>query len=92
MNLIKQKKKIRRQLKNAMDDFFCRLRRKIHFLRRENRKLIDTAKRAEIKGFWKLIKAITSDKQQPIGSHLQTTINDKTAVTHHENCDMFKSY
>ena len=58
INLIKQKKKIRRQLKIANDDSFDRLRREINFSQREirrafkrsrerqNRTLIETVKQA----------------------------------------------
>ena len=65
ISLIKQKKKIRKQLKCAKDDTFYHLRREINFLQREirrafkrsnerqNRKLIETAKQAGNKGFWK---------------------------------------
>ena len=68
IDLIKQKKKIRRQLKVAKHDTFSQLRRKINFLQREigraikrsngrqNRKLIEAAKRAGNKGFWKAIQ------------------------------------
>ena len=103
ITLIKQKKKIRRQLKRAKDDTFYLLRKEINFLQREirrafkrsierqNRKLIETAKQAGIKGFWKAIKTITSDKQQSSGSHLQITFKDKIAITDHEKCEMFKS-
>ena len=74
IKLIKQKKKMRRQLKRATDDTFYRLRKEINFLQREirrafirsieiqNRKLIETSKQAGNKGFWKAIKTITSDK------------------------------
>ena len=101
--LIKQKKKIRKQLKCAKDDTFYQLRREINFLQREirrafkrsnerqNRKLIETAKQAGNKGFWKAIKTITSDKQQPSGSHLQITFKNKISVTHLEKCEMFKN-
>ena len=103
INLIKKKKKIRRQLKSAKDDTFYRLRREINFLQREirrafkrsnqsqNRKLTETAKQAGNKGFWKAIKTITSDKQKPSGSHLQIAFKDKIAVTDHEKCEMFKN-
>ena len=102
IKLIKQKKKIRRQLKRATDDTFYRLRKEINFLQREirrafkrsierqNRKLIETAKQAGNKGFWKAVKTITSDKQQSSGSHLQITFKDKIAITDHEKCEMFK--
>ena len=102
INLIKQKKKIRWQLKSAKDDIFYRLRREINFLQREIRRafklsnerqsrvLIETAKKAGNKGFWKGIKTITSDKQKPSGSHLQIAFKDKIAVTNHEKCEMFK--
>ena len=102
-NLIKQKKKVRRQLKSAKDDTFYRLRMEINFLQieirrafkrsieRRNRNLIETAKQAGKKGFWKAIKIITSDKQHSSGSHLQITLKDKIAVADHEKCEMFKS-
>ena len=57
-------------------------------IERQNRKLIETAKQLGNKGFW---KAITSDKQQSSGSHLQITLKDKIAITDHEKCEMFKS-
>ena len=81
-----QQKKITRQLKRAKDDTFYRLRKEINFLQREirrpfkcsierqNRKLIETAKQAGNKGFWKAIKTITSDKHKSSGSHLQITL------------------
>ena len=99
IKLIKQKKKIRRQLKRAKDDTFYRLRKEINFLQREirrafkrsierqNRKLTETAKQAGIKGFWKAIKTITSDKQQSSRSHLQITFKAKVAI----KCEMFKN-
>ena len=103
IKLIKQKKKIRRQLKRAKDDTFFRLRKEINFLQteirrafkrsieRQIRKLFETTKQAGNKGFWKAIKTITSNKQQSSGSHLQITFKDKIAITDHENCEMFKS-
>ena len=103
INLIKQKKKIRRQLKSAKDDTSYRLRREINFLQREirrafkgsnerqNRKLIETAKQAGNKGFCKAIKTITNDKQQSSGSHLQITFKNKIAVTDIEKYETFKS-
>ena len=103
IKLIKQKKKIRRQLKRAKDDTFFRLRKEINFLQREirrafkrsierqNRKLIETAKQGGNKGFWIAIKTITSDKQRSSGSHSQITFKDKIAVTDLEKCEMFKS-
>ena len=60
-------------------------------IERQNRKLIETAKQAGNKGFWKAIKTITSDKQQSSGSKLQITFKDKIAITDHEKCEMFKS-
>ena len=85
-----------------MDDTFYRLRKEINFLQREtrrafkhsierqNRKLIETAKEAGNKGFWKAIKTITSDKQQSSGSHLQKMFKDRIAITDHEKCEIFK--
>ena len=75
VDLIKQKKKIRRQIKSAKDDTFYRLRREINFLQIEirralkrsnemqSRKLIEAAKQAGNKGLWKAIKTITSEHQ-----------------------------
>ena len=103
IKLIKQKKKVRRQLKRAKDETFYRLRKEINFWQREirrafkrsierqNRKLIETAKQAGNKGFWKAIKTMTSNKQQSSGSHFQITFKDKIAITDHEKCEMFKS-
>ena len=62
-----------------------------HSIERQNRKLIETAKQAGNKGFWKEIKTINSDKQQSSGSHLQITFKDKIVLTNHEKCEMFKS-
>ena len=68
IELIKQKKKIRRQLKSAKDYTFYRLRREIKFLQRkirrafkrlneiQNRKLIEAAKQAGNKGSGKQTK------------------------------------
>ena len=92
-----------RLLKSAKDDTYHRLRREFNFLQREirratkhsnekqNRKLIETAKQAGNKGFWKAVKTITSDKQQLSGSHLQINFEDKIAVNDLEKCEMFKS-
>ena len=52
---------------------------------------METAKQAGNKGFWKAINTITSDKQQPSGSHLKITFKDEIAVTDHEKCEMFKN-
>ena len=103
INLIKQKKKIRRQIKSAKNDTFYRLKKEINFLQRkirrafkrsverQNRKKIEKAKHSGNKGFWKAIKTITSAKQQSRGSHLQITFKDKIAVTDQKKCEMFKS-
>ena len=103
INLIKQEKKIRRQLKHANDDTFYRLRREINFLEteirgafkrsneRQNRKLIETSKQAGKKGPWNAITTYTNDKQNSSGSHLQITFKNKIAVTDHEKNEMFKS-
>ena len=58
---------------------------------RQNRKIIEAAKQAGNKGFWKAIKTIMSVKQQSSGLHLQITFKDKIAVTDNEKCEMFKS-
>ena len=104
INRIKQKKKIRRQLKSAKNDTTYRLRKEISYLQREfrrafkrsverqKRKIIETAKQSGNKGFWKAIKTITSDKQQSSGSYLQITSTCKIAVTDHEKKKCLKAY
>ena len=82
LNLIKQKKNIRRQLKLEMEDTFYRLRRKINFMQREIRRAF---KRSNEKQNRK------HHKQQSSGSHLQITFEDKITVTDNEKCEMFKN-
>ena len=60
-------------------------------IERQNRQLIERAKHAGKKGFWKARKTTTSDKQQSSGSHLQKTFKDKIAVTDHEKIEMIKN-
>ena len=79
---------IRRQLRSAKGDIFYRLRREINFLQREirrsfkrsnerqNRKLIETVKRARKTRFSRAVKTITSKKKTVKRITLKITFKD----------------
>ena len=58
---------------------------------KKNTKLIDAAEYARHIGFWRAVKTITSNKQQPGRLDLQKTSDDKIAVTDPEKHEVFES-